>query len=238
MRKLKRFYFDKTNFNNNNIEIAEDFRHITKVMRLNVGDSFIGICDDDYDYIFEITEIFQNNLRAILINKEINLNNPQMQIDMFQAIIKSDKTELIVQKISELGATKFIPVNCEYCIDRSVKNDRLKIIAIEACKQCERSKMLKIETPIDFKSAIEVLKTYDVVIVAYENEENLRLNDLKIDSSQKIACLIGSEGGLSKFEIEELKKINANIISLGKRILRAETASICLLSQLNYKLSD
>ena len=147
---------------------------------------------------------------------------------------------MILQKAVELGANSIIPVNMKYCIakikDEEKKNARWQKIAESAAKQSKRDIIPVIEKAKNIKEICDRIKEYDLVLVAYENEENITIKDiLKSNSNKSIAVVIGPEGGISEEEILKLKDNGAKIVSLGKRILRTETASLAVLSMIMYE---
>ena len=155
---------------------------------------------------------------------------------------KLDKLELVTQKLTEIGLHKIIPFSSTFCIakDNINKIERLKKITISACKQCGRTSVLAIENTKKFMDILPELKKYDIVIFANETENNTTLKEvLKDKKTENIAYIVGSEGGFSKQEIEELSKLdNVFSVTLGKRILRTETASIALGALISYELGE
>ena len=148
--------------------------------------------------------------------------------------------EYIIQKSVELGVNRIFPVNMKKCIakikDEDKKNNRWQKISEAAAKQCKRNIIPSIERSVNMDFLYENIKNYDLVIVAYENEENKTIKDiLKNKNMKKIAIIVGPEGGLSKEEVLNLINNGAKVASLGKRILRTETAPIAILSMIIYE---
>ena len=143
------------------------------------------------------------------------------------SICEDDKLDLVTQKLCELGATKIIPFESDFTVAKPNPNKiaRLNKVSEEACKQCGRSIPLKVENAISFKQMLEQIAEYDIVLFANEKE---RLASQEIQDKNNIAIIIGSEGGFSDSEIEQIKSRGAKCIGLGERILRTETASIAL----------
>ncbi len=229
--KLKRFYFDKKDLENDTITFSnQELLHANSVMRLKKDDELVAFCGDGLDYFCKILEINKNNFIAKVIKTKKNEADPKIKVTLFQALLKSDKLELITQKITELGINEFILFESEFCVSKIKENsnkiERLKKITIEATKQCGRSIPLKISSPIFFVDMIKKLNDYDLVIFAYEGQKDSKINEIS-GEYKNIAIIIGSEGGFSTKEYEELKHLqNVRCITLGNRILRAETASI------------
>ena len=158
--------------------------------------------------------------------------------------------DLIVQKGTELGVTEFIPT-ITHRVDVKLKGefkklDRLNRVALEAAKQSKRSIIPKVSEPIEFDEMIEKINSLDLVLVPYENAENFGIKKLvnnlekngSIEKIKSVGIFVGPEGGIEEDEIEKLKENGAHIITLGKRILRTETAGFVATSLIQYELSD
>jgi len=227
---LKRFYFNNLIDEKYIILENQDFLHAKNVMRLKVDDKIIGICNDGYDYLCSIIEIGKKEIKCQLIERKQNNAEPKFNIAIYQALLKGEKMELIAQKCTELGASTLIPFTSEYCQVKlsSTRTDRLEKITQESAKQCKRSNCLNIHKILSFTEMLESLQNYDKIVLAYELEDEIHFNANILESSKNIALIIGSEGGFSPVEVEQLTQKGARVVSLGKRILRAETACIHL----------
>lgn len=240
---MHKFFVEDNQINNEKIIINnEDYNHIANVLRMKKGE-FILITNKESKETFncEIDEINSNEVICNILNKENKEIELNVNIDLFQGLPKADKMEYIIQKCVELGVHKIVPVNMKYCIakikDEEKKNLRWNKISEVASKQSKRNIIPKIEKSISISTLCSEMENYDLVIVAYENEENITLKDvLKGNSKIKnIAVIVGPEGGISTDEIEKLKECGAKIVSLGNRILRTETAPIAILSMMVYE---
>lgn len=238
---MKRF-FVKTNLSNEKrVKIdGTEHNHIKNVMRLQVGDKIILVCSDDYDYISTIEKIEKSYTECVIESKIKNECNSVSNVTFFQALVKSDNMSLIIQKLTELGVTDLVPFESEFVTskDKNHKFEKLQKISNQSIKQCRRSKPMTVHNVVKFDEMIKILKDYDKIIFANETEDSQALNSIDFDSSEKIAVVVGSEGGFSESEIEKLKNANAKSITMGKRILRAETASIALASVIMYRLGE
>lgn len=219
----------------------DEFTHIVKVMRFSVCENFTLIDGYGYEYICKIEAINKKDLQAVVLEKNKAQTEAKHNVTVFQALVKGDKFELITQKLTELGVNKIVPFESEFCQVKSntTRLDRLEKISIEALKQCGRAKKVEIENVISFDKMLEKLTSFDKVIFAYENAtENFGENSFD-SNDQNIAIIVGSEGGFSLSEVEKLSKLqNLKTISLGKRILRAETAAISLTSVVMFLLKE
>lgn len=239
---------DKTN--NLIIILDDDVNHIKNVLRYNVGDE-IQICEKSLDpqkYLCKISELFKDEIKCKIINEITTSNETNINLCIIQGLPKAEKMELILQKCTELGVKKFIPLETKRCVVKIKDNDankkilRWQKIAEVASKQCGRDIIPKVENKITIDELINKIPEYDAVLVAYEKEKNNliknQLQELKQLNLKNIAVIIGPEGGFEESEIELLKNAGAKVISLGNRILRTETAPIVLSTIIIYELGD
>lgn len=248
---MPKFFIENNQVNNNEIIIeSEDVNHITNVLRKRIGDS-LHVCDKDTskNYIVTIKQIKKDNILCDIDEELGSRAEPNINIALFQGLPKSDKMELIIEKGTEIGLSNVYPVEMERSIvklkEKEKKVQRWQKIAEVAAKQSKRDIVPKVNDVINFKNIELYVKEYDILLVAYEDEEDLNIKNVLKQLSEKqlgndkkldIAVLIGPEGGIAPEEIDILKKFaNTKVISLGKRILRTETAGIVVMSQLIYE---
>ena len=238
--EIKRFFAKGEDFDGSDVRICgEEFTHMTKVLRHKVGYKIIVNLDDGKDYNCTLTKIDGDCAVARVDSVSENECKAKASVTIFQALPKGDKFDLIVQKCVELGAEKITPFLSRYTNENKFNSARAQRIALEACKQCGRSRRAEIGELIDFDLMLNQLKDYDVIIMPYENSKVGRIGDVaNLTEGKKIALIIGSEGGFCKEEVESIKNLGGEIISLGKRILRCETASIVALSLVMYELGE
>ncbi len=216
-------------------------KHITKSLRLRVGDK-VEICfDDGVDFIAEISELGKRHIEFNLL-EELSINRElDVKIDLYQGTPKFKKLEQIIQKCVECGVHAITPVDMARSISRiadnfsPIKYERFKNISRSAAEQSKRQIIPKINKPISFEKLLELLEGYDLVIMADEEECENSLKSFETDvfKAKSMAIIIGPEGGISN---EERKMLSSFVksISLGKRILRTETAGVYLLAQLSF----
>lgn len=245
---MHKFFVNKENIKDQMAVITDDdVKHIYKVLRLETGDRVnINNCDGK-EFLGEITEIDKKYVKVKIIEKlEVNNESP-IEVYLYQGLPKSSKMDLIVQKATELGVKEITPIITERVVVKSELNefrklDRWNRIALEACKQCKRSIIPVINAPIEYDELLNNLKSMDLIVVPYENEENIGIKktceNLSKDTVKKVAVIIGPEGGFEDDEISDFKKMGANIVTLGPRILRTETAGFVSVSLLMYELGD
>lgn len=238
------FFVDKDKVKDNFIFIENsDINHIKNVLRKNVGD-ILDIVSDKVKYRAEIVEISSTKIKCAILEKSENIDQ-KVNLTIFQGLAKADKIEYIIQKCTELGVYEIVPTEMKRCVvkldekDKNKKIERWQKIAEVAAKQSLRNDILIIEKIQSFKEMLSSFKNYDLVILAYEKEHNIKLKDVlrNIDNDiHNIAVIIGPEGGFDADEVMALVDNNAKAISLGKRILRTETAPIAISAMIMYEL--
>ncbi|MFH1612511.1 MAG: RsmE family RNA methyltransferase [bacterium] len=243
MINIHRFFVKPENINENNITILdEEFYHLHNVLRLKINDKIL-ICDNTgKEYIVVLQKISNSYAEGKIENCSISITEPKVKITLAQSIPKAKKMDFIIEKNTELGITQIIPLITHRCVV-NIKNEILRYnrweeIAKNAAKQSQRAIIPKIEKITSIKELD--LKEYDLIIVPYENEKNNLKNILKNlkEKIKNIIIFIGPEGGFEKEEIMFLQEQKGISVSLGKRILKTETASITTLSIILYELGE
>lgn len=244
---MSKFFVNENQINGKIISILdEDVNHIKNVLRLKV-DEEIKICsiDTSKNYLCKIINFDKKCVECEILEELEAVSESNIEIDIFQGLPKADKMELIIQKGTELGVHSFCPVIFKRSIvkldekDKVKKQVRWQKISEVAAKQSGRDIVPKIHEVKKIKDICNVFSDYDIVLVAYENEEENSLKDeLKriTEKKLKIAVVIGPEGGIEETEVEEMKASGAKIVSLGKRILRTETVALVMAAIINYEL--
>lgn len=245
---MQKFFVEKQQIKEDKITIiGTDVNHIKNVLRYQAGDKIqIGDKESKDTYIAIIEKCNSEEIQCKMIEKKERNKKKEIQIDLYQGLPKADKMEWIIQKTTELGIASIIPVAMERSIVKiqekevSKKIDRWQKIAEVAAKQSKREEIPKIHTIMNLQQVLEKIKEYDLFITAYEEEKEKTLKqvlrELKVENEIKIGILIGPEGGISLREIEKLKEKQTQIITLGDRILRTETAPIAITSMIMYEL--
>lgn len=231
--KNKRYFIEKDlNVDEKVILDGDEFLHLSRVMRTRVGDSVTLFNGDSYDYDGIVLQINKNNAVIQINSKNLCNVTPTANVTLFQALVKGDKLSTIVQKNTELGTREIILFESEYSdVKVGSKNlEKLNRVMISALKQCGASTLTKINKELKFDEMLKSLSDYDKVIFAYENEESnsVRLALDNLNPTDKIAVIVGAEGGFSSTEAIQIISSGGVSTRLGKRILRAETAGIVL----------
>ena len=220
---------EKENIDENNgkilIKEKSDCNHIQNVYRLNLGDK-LRIVDGEYEYFTQIIEISKKEVVVKILEKNEDSYSLNINIDVAMGILKNDKMNLAIQKLTEIGVKSIIPLKTERVVVRiNEKKEKWDTVARETLKQCRGVKFTEI-LPVKKLAEIDY-KKYDKIIFAYENSNKSKsLSEIIKQKDKNILYIIGPEGGITQEEVDFLKNNKAIEISLGKRILRAETAAI------------
>lgn len=252
---MPKFFVKTEQINNNEIIIlGQDVNHIKKVLRLQKGDE-LHICNSQNgeNFLCEINDFENENIICKIKEKIQEHVESNIEVTIFQGLPKADKMEYIIQKSVELGAHSITPVEMKRCVvklnekDKRKKIERWQKISEVAAKQCGRDIIPQINNVINISNICDFIETFDIIIVAYENEkENTLKQQIKQIKQQmdtntkkmKIGIVIGPEGGLEEKDVEILKQNGAKVITLGKRILRTETVALNILSIIMYELEN
>ena len=245
---MPKFFVPKENIHNNEIVINnDDVAHIKRVLRANIGDELI-LCDGQgVNYQTEIFQIFDKQILLKVISSIKADTESNIEVTIFQGLPKASKMDYIIQKTTELGVVNIVPCKMarsvskiENAKDAKKKCERWQKISEEAAKQSGRGIIPQIYEPVDFKVAVKMMKDYDLAFAPYECEEENKLKNVLCskESVKTIAFMIGPEGGFDLEETEILKTNSIPTVTLGKRILRTETAGEAVLAMVMYELGD
>jgi len=236
---MRRFLSDKIN-NGKVVLDGIEHNHLKNVLRLKEGDEVVVVIGDEYDYTCVIEKISKGDTILRVVDKEENTYNSKSDVTVFQALTKQDNMALIVQKLTELGVKTFVPFESQFITskDKFNKQEKLQTISNQSIKQCKRSIPMEVMPTISFNQLVESVKNYDIVVFANETETTTNLTNLQLKQNQKVAVIVGSEGGFSEIECQKLVGAGVKSVTLGKRILRAETASIALTSVIMYLMGE
>ncbi len=223
---------------------SSESHHIVHVKRLKIGDNIIVFNGMGDEFEAEIEEIEDNRVKVTINEQKTISKENTIGIDIAFAIPKGKRSHLLVQKCTELGAHKLIPVNYERSVvklkdDCSVKIEKWQKIAIEASKQCGRNTITEIGEIVDFCNLLNAVDRYDILLFACNQSDSSNLKNTLQEHPKpnNIISFIGPEGGFTSNEIEMAKKAGCKFVSLGRRILRVETAAIAVSAILSYHYS-
>lgn len=224
---------------------GQDAHHISRVLRLQVGDSIVVVAPDGSAGIAEINSILVD--KVVLRLQEIIVEDKEAPVHVYlaQGLPKSDKMDYIVQKAVELGVKGIYPMDAEHSVvqyDQVKKNKRLERwqkIAVEAAKQCGRAVIPIIEPVRSLAAILESLDAKTVVLMLYEGQTAQGLKQALAEHHAKsYLLLVGPEGGFSAKEVALCQSHGAYIVTLGPRILRTETAALAGVSIVMYEYGD
>lgn len=242
------FFAKKENIFENYILIdGDDVKHLRNVLRIRPGERIIMSSGENIDYYCVVSDIEENRIIASIESVDKEGRELPVRIYLFQGLPKGDKMEFIIQKAVELGAYEIIPVAMKRSVVKldskksEAKVKRWNLIAESAAKQSKRSVLPLVNDVMTFKQAAEYAKKLDIVLMPYECADGMQSTKELINSirpGQSIGIFIGPEGGFDGEELTVAHDNSFSIITLGKRILRTETAGMMLLSVLMYNLEE
>ena len=239
---MPRFFVTKENISDSSVRIVgEDAFHIARSLRMAVGDS-VDICDGDgLDYHCNLTRIRDDECECEIVSSEEGQSESPASITLFMAYPKGDKLETVIQKAVELGASRIVPFESSRCIKRPKAEkldrqlERLNKIAREAAKQCGRSRLPEVCAPLSFEKMLKEAPLAEIPLFCYENEDGRSIKELIIGKRPaSISVVVGSEGGFSPEEAKAALSAGLTPVTLGKRILRCETAPSAALAMIAY----
>lgn len=242
---MYQFFVEKEQIFDTRIRIeGSDVNHIKNVLRMKPGEKIRVSSGDGADYFCAVAEIAEDFVDAVILEKDTAGTELPNRIVLFQGLPKGDKMELIIQKAVELGVSEIVPVAMKNCVVKldakkaASKTARWQSIAESAAKQCKRSIIPNVCAPVRYAQAVEMAEALDQRIVPYENERGMAATQETFESvrpGESVGIFIGPEGGFAPEEIAAVRD-QMKLISLGKRILRTETAGLTALAILMYHL--
>ena len=214
---------------------GDDARHLIKVLRIKVGDD-ITVCDGaGFDYRCVAERVSEAGVELDVLEKRTNSSEPGLRVTVFAGYPKGDKLDTIVQKCTELGCAAIIPFTSRYCVAQpkngQAKLVRLRRIAAEAAKQCGRGLIPQVGDTVSYTDMLKLCTNYDKVFFCYEHG-GTNFAALDLGGAKNIAVITGAEGGFSEQEALQAQEAGCTFLSLGRLILRCETApeaALCLL---------
>ena len=211
-----------------------DYNHIKNVLRMKRGEEFLVSCGG-ISSLCKLVSFEGDSAVAEIIEEDYQSTDLPIKIYLFQGLPKADKMELIIQKAVELGVHAIVPTEMSRCVvkldDKKKKNktQRWQAIAESAAKQSKRSAVPEVYETVSYKGALDIAKDLDVLMIPYECHDGMESTKKalsKIKSGSSVGIIIGPEGGFEESEVEKAMSVGGESISLGKRILRTETAAI------------
>lgn len=242
---MARFFVDAQDLNDDFLVLTGENAEHAKVLRLKIGEE-VAVCDGQgRECLCTVSDVNSGQVRLMVRSSNLSASEAKVKATIFMAFSKGDKFEHVIQKATELGAYEIVAFPSARCVSRpdekslKKKMERWQKIATSAAEQSGRGRVPCVIVLDSYKAALERASQSDVAILFYENEQattlKMALND-KVFSS--ISFLTGPEGGLEPKEVEQALAAGLQVCTLGKRILRCETAPLCALSAIMYHVGE
>jgi len=216
-----------------------------KVLRLKNGDSVVLCTGDGTDHLCTISDISPQQVCLVVQSQSPSVTEPKTRVSLYMAYAKSDKLEHVIQKATELGAYEIVAFPSERCVSRpdekslQKKLERWQKIAAAAAEQSGRGQIPAVRTLESFSAAVKEAVQKEFPSLLYENEDQLSLRKaLGAAECKTVSLMTGPEGGFTEKEVAAAKNAGMHICTLGKRILRCETAPLCALSAVMYACGE
>ena len=241
---MRRFFVDGQYAVGESVQLKEsDSKHFAKVLRGNVGDEIQIVAAGDV--FTAVVQSLEGGVTAELTALTAEYSEAPIDIYLLQGLAKGERMDLVIQKAVELGVRAIIPVSCERCVVRLAgskaadKQKRWQKIAESAAKQCGRQRVTEIMPVSSLREALAMLPEGTSVIMPWEEAEDNTLNKVLTENSPgNAAVIIGPEGGLTTAEVAAAQEYGAEVVTLGKRILRTETAAIVAVTIIMHRWGD
>lgn len=242
---MHRFFVDKSQIDECSvIIIGKDVKHIKDVLRLKKEENIEIICDG-FVYVCRIERIEKDRIETAIVDRKAGVNEPKVDIVLYQGLAKGTKMDFIFQKNTEIGVKEFYPVVTHRSVVKIKEMDkeqkkisRWNSIVEEAAKQSKRDYIPIVKNIVTFDKMIDILKKEKNIIVPYEDEKSYSIREGLINMTGKVNIVIGPEGGFEQEEIQSLKDIGGKIVTLGNRILRTESAGLVTSTIILYEFGD
>lgn len=244
---MPKFFVQKSQIQGDTAAITGgDVAHITRVLRLGPGDA-LELCDGQGGEYSAVIDALEDGMLTVRITGHAPCPaEPQIAVTLFQGIPKLAKMDYILEKCTELGVSRVVPLETQRCVARvegektAKKLERWRKIVRESVKQCGRGVIPEVAGPCTLEQAAKQAAELDLALVAYENEQETRLRDVLMAAGtpRSVGVFIGPEGGFDYQEIELLAARGIKPVSLGRRILRTETAGHTVLTALMYQYGE
>ena len=244
---MHRFFVPPTHIEANRVSLTADAsRQLARVLRARPGDSIIVLDDSGSEYEVTLDTVTAQCAAGVITGRYIGEGEARLSITLYQGLVKADRFEYVLQKGTELGISRFVPIISARTVARNVVSasrlKRWRRIILEAAEQAGRSRLPALEETLSFTEACDTIPK--PAIIGWESERNTGIRDtlvrLKADveDARSIAIMIGSEGGLDDDEVEYALSSGITPVSLGRRILRAETAGIIAAAAVLYEMGE
>ncbi len=257
---MHRFFVQPDQIDGESVTLTGDAaRQIFRVLRLRPGDRIVVLDDSGWEYFVDLSSVSAKEVTGRIVEKALNETEPSIAVTLYQAMIRPEKFEFVLQKATELGVSQIVPVICERSQRNSdgnrlspTRKQRWDKIITEAAEQCGRGRRPTLSDPLEFADACA--KSAQPAVIPWEAEDSLSikaalqsLRPVRTDVNahtrtstdiRQISIFIGPEGGFTQGEIQVAHEAGVRSVTLGKRILRSETASIAAVTMVMYELGE
>ncbi len=241
---MHRFFISNDSFAGDNISITgQPVYQITRVLRLKPGDHIIVLDDTGWECETVIESITRDIVQGRVIKKEPGIGEPKINLTLYQALLKTDKFEFVLQKGAELGVTNFVPFVSERCVVRKPSESRIErwnAIIREAAEQSRRTRLPVLHQVISFREACEQMNKPALILWEGEQSQSLAITmrSPQFSKTRTISIFVGPEGGFTQAETELARQHGIVPVGLGNRIFRAETAGLAAVSAIMYEKGE
>ena len=242
---MHRFFVSPDCIDRNSVVITGGQAHqLKEVLRLKAGNRVVILDNTGSEYQVKLVDITHDKALAEVIERHQCINEPRLEITLHQALLKSSKFDLVLQKCTEIGVTEFRPVLCQRCVSSHPSESRLnrwQRIIVEAAEQSRRGKIPNIHPVVSFERACEEARGLSLLPWEGQGITNIRAalrNLLSDDGNRKLNIFVGPEGGFSSYEVEFARTRGIVPVTLGKRILRSETAAMVAATIVLYQYGE
>ena len=241
---MHRFFISRESFAGDNVSITGEAAYqITRVLRLKPGDHIIVLDGIGWEYETAIESITRDTVLGKVIKKEPGIGEPKIRLTLYQALLKTDKFEFVLQKCVELGVTGFVPFVSERCVVRKPSESRIERwhnIIREAAEQSRRARLPVLHQVVSFGEACKQVNKPALILWEGKKPQSLAatLKRAPFHKASALSVFVGPEGGFTPTEIELAKQHDIVPVGLGSRILRAETAGLVAISAIMYEKGE
>jgi 16S rRNA (uracil1498-N3)-methyltransferase len=228
---MEYYYTPKENISAERLLIqGDEAKHLGKVLRKKEGEVILVTDGERNLYEAKINRISNKEIECKILEKSYNVNEPEIKVSLFQSLLKKpERFEFVIEKATELGVNEIFPVISENVVNKETdRHERWQSIAVAAMKQSQRCYLPQINNPLSFEEAIQKATNYGINLIAHERGEK-EIRSFGRQPQQSIGVFIGPEGGFSDTEIEKALNCGFELLNLGRRKFRSETATIVIL---------
>ena len=222
-----------------------DAQHVSRVLRMHPGEEITVCCGNGKAYLCALDQVGKNDVTARILSEEAYNNEPTAFVTVYAGLSKGDRFDYLIQKCVECGVSHIVPFTSKHCVvrlegrDYEKKQQRYARIALEASKQCQRSRVVTVGEIVPFEAALKQAGESDCGLFLYEKEQQKSLSTvLRGAQGSTYAAVTGPEGGFSEKEAQLAQEAGLACVSIGPRILRCETAPVAALCAIMYQTGN